>query len=152
MQHIGKGSAAVAVACKSGHRAHRALAVAVNAATWHHQTKSVSLSPNPLPPGTTALPLTLWFCIHRHNFRTHNQLLLLLLNTNHLQTVHEICEQAHDNRNHIWPSRNSWTLACMRFWQFCKITLELHVHANSKWFSMTQSDVQKHEYSVQWTN
>ena len=106
----------------------------------------------PFLPGTTAQPPTLWFCIHKHNLQFQTQLLLLLLNTNHLRTVHAKCDQAHDNRDHIWPSRNRWTLTCMRFWQFCKITVELHVHANSKWFSMMQSDVQKDEYSVQWTN
>ena len=35
---------------RSGHRALRALAVAVSAATWDHQTKSVPPTPNPLPP------------------------------------------------------------------------------------------------------
>ena len=103
-----KGSAAVAVACKSGHRALVAREGPLAKRFLRPPAKLVPLSPNPLPPGTPPLQPTLWFCIHRHNCQCYSQLLLLLLNTNTSKTVHVKCEQAHDNRDHIWASRNRW--------------------------------------------
>ena len=84
--------------------------------TCKHLTKmQVPYLQIPFPPGRPPLPLTSSFCIHKHNRRGYSTLLLLLLNTNTLKTVHVKCEQAHDNRDHIWRCRNRWTLECMFF-------------------------------------
>ena len=62
-----RGSAAEAVACKSGHRALVAREGPLAKRFLRPPVKLVPLSPNPLPPATPPLPTTPSFSIHKHN-------------------------------------------------------------------------------------
>ena len=82
---------------------------------------------------------------------SNNELLLLLLILNTWNSMHLNFEHAHECHRRIWWLVETHALEYMRVSRICKMTFELHMHANSKWFNMMQSDVREHEYSSHWT-
>jgi len=150
-QHIHKipkmmGSAAEAVACKSGHRAlvARVGAVSDSDLTLLCKTaKAVPLSPNPLPPATPPLPTTPSLVRHWHHWRGHTQLLLLLLMIEHyILTVMEF-RQSRDLFN-----QKRWCLQLpdiqyVQVLLFLRQWFDIHKHWNCIILKFTSSDLQK---------